>query len=200
MLNFLKHGRMAGAVLGAAIVCRSRFRNRTALRACRPQKGTSNGLCGTGGGGHPGRDRGEITVTVYPASQLGGVAEMVDGVRMGSISMAIMISLPSHDWCLRSPSSTRLSSTATAPMRSLRRTRSRAPPSRRSTKAHRTGRADHRRIYRGDRHISSKLPGKDAGGPCRQAFPSGPARLWVSMVKGFGAIPTPVEVAELRPR
>ena len=29
----------------------------------------------------------EVTVTVYPASQLGGVAEMVDGVRMGSIQM-----------------------------------------------------------------------------------------------------------------
>ena len=28
-----------------------------------------------------------VTVTVYPASQLGGVAEMVDGVKMGSIQM-----------------------------------------------------------------------------------------------------------------
>jgi TRAP-type C4-dicarboxylate transport system substrate-binding protein len=31
---------------------------------------------------------GRVTVQVFPASQLGGVAEMVDGVRMGSISMA----------------------------------------------------------------------------------------------------------------
>ena len=30
---------------------------------------------------------GDIKVQVFPASQLGGVAEMVDGVRLGSISM-----------------------------------------------------------------------------------------------------------------
>ncbi|HWT31554.1 MAG TPA: TRAP transporter substrate-binding protein DctP, partial [Propylenella sp.] len=30
---------------------------------------------------------GRVTVQVFPASQLGGVAELVDGVRMGSISM-----------------------------------------------------------------------------------------------------------------
>ena len=30
---------------------------------------------------------GDVTVKVFPASQLGGVAEMVDGVRLGSISM-----------------------------------------------------------------------------------------------------------------
>ena len=30
---------------------------------------------------------GEVTLKVFPASQLGGVSEMVDGVKMGSISM-----------------------------------------------------------------------------------------------------------------
>ena len=53
------------------------------------------------------------------------------------------------------------------------------------------------RIYRGDRHISSNFPVKSPADLAGKPFRAVPLELWVSMVKGFGAIPTPVEVAEL---
>jgi TRAP-type C4-dicarboxylate transport system substrate-binding protein len=53
------------------------------------------------------------------------------------------------------------------------------------------------RIYRGARHISSKFPVKTPADLSGKPFRAVPLELWVSMVKGFGAIPTPVEVAEL---
>ena len=53
------------------------------------------------------------------------------------------------------------------------------------------------RIYRGDRHITSNFPVKTPDDLAGKPFRAVPLELWVSMVKGFGAIPTPVEVAEL---
>lgn len=53
------------------------------------------------------------------------------------------------------------------------------------------------RIYRGDRQISSNFPVKSPADLAGKPFRAVPLELWVSMVKGFGAIPTPVEVAEL---
>ncbi|WKL24994.1 TRAP transporter substrate-binding protein DctP (plasmid) [Sinorhizobium meliloti] len=53
------------------------------------------------------------------------------------------------------------------------------------------------RIYRGDRHISSNFPVRTPADLAGKPFRAVPLELWVSMVKGFGAIPTPVEVAEL---
>ena len=140
----------------------------------------------------------EVTVTVYPASQLGGVAEMVDGVRMGSISMG------HHDFA----SLARLVpevAVFNAPfiyrdgVHALAATDPDASPALQAIneKLVAQGVRIIGRIYRGDRHISSNFPVKTPEDLAGKPFRAVPLELWVSMVKGFGAIPTPVEVAEL---
>lgn len=140
----------------------------------------------------------EVTVTVYPASQLGGVAEMVDGVRMGSIQMghhdfASLARLVPEVAVFNAPFIYRDGAHA------LAATDPETSPALQAIneKLVEQGVRIIGRIYRGDRHISSnfevKAPEDLAGKPFRAV----PLELWVSMVKGFGAIPTPVEVAEL---
>ena len=141
---------------------------------------------------------GEVTVTVYPASQLGGVAEMVDGVRMGSIQMG------HHDFA----SLARLVpevAVFNAPFiyqdgeHALKATDPATSPALQAIneKLVAQGVRIIGRIYRGDRQISSNFPVKSPADLAGKPFRAVPLELWVSMVKGFGAIPTPVEVAEL---
>lgn len=142
--------------------------------------------------------KGEVTITVYPASQLGGVAEMVDGVRMGSISMghhdfASLARLVPEVAVFNAPFIYRdgahaLAATDPASSPALQAVNEKLV-------AH--GVRIIGRIYRGDRHISSKFPVKTPADLTGKPFRAVPLELWVSMVKGFGAIPTPVEVAEL---
>lgn len=141
---------------------------------------------------------GEVTVTVYPASQLGGVAEMVDGVRMGSISMghhdfASLAKLVPEVAVFNAPFIYRDGAHA------LAATDPDASPALQAIneKLVAQGVRIIGRIYRGDRHISSNFPVKTPADLAGKPFRAVPLELWVSMVKGFGAIPTPVEVAEL---
>ncbi|HEV7433422.1 MAG TPA: TRAP transporter substrate-binding protein [Pseudorhizobium sp.] len=140
----------------------------------------------------------EVTVTVYPASQLGGVAEMVDGVRMGSISMghhdfASLAKLVPEVAVFNAPFIYRDGGHA------LAATDPDASPALQAIneKLVAQGVRIIGRIYRGDRHISSNFPVKTPADLAGKPFRAVPLELWVSMVKGFGAIPTPVEVAEL---
>ncbi|MFN7104359.1 MAG: TRAP transporter substrate-binding protein [Pseudorhizobium sp.] len=140
----------------------------------------------------------EVTVTVYPASQLGGVAEMVDGVRMGSISLghhdfASLAKLVPEVAVFNAPFIYRdgphaLAATDPASSPALQQV---------NEKLIAQGVRIIGRIYRGDRHISSNFPVKTPADLAGKPFRAVPLELWVSMVKGFGAIPTPVEVAEL---
>jgi tripartite ATP-independent transporter DctP family solute receptor len=142
--------------------------------------------------------KGEVTITVYPASQLGGVAEMVDGVRMGSISMghhdfASLARLVPEVAVFNAPFIYRdgahaLAATDPASSPALQAV---------NEKLVAQGVRIIGRIYRGDRHISSNFPVKTPADLAGKPFRAVPLELWVSMVKGFGAIPTPVEVAEL---
>jgi len=140
----------------------------------------------------------EVTLTVYPASQLGGVAEMVDGIKMGSISMG------HHDFA----SLARLVpevAVFNAPFiyrdgeHALKATDPATSPALQAIneKLIAQGVRIIGRIYRGDRQISSNFPVKSPADLVGKPFRAVPLELWVSMVKGFGAIPTPVEVAEL---
>jgi tripartite ATP-independent transporter DctP family solute receptor len=141
---------------------------------------------------------GEITVTVYPASQLGGVAEMVDGVKMGSVSMghhdfASLARLVPEVAVFNAPFIYRdgahaLAATDPATSPALQEI---------NEKLVAQGVRIIGRIYRGDRHITSNFPVKTPADLEGKPFRAVPLELWVSMVKGFGAIPTPVEVAEL---
>ncbi len=141
---------------------------------------------------------GEVTVTVYPSSQLGGVAEMVDGVRMGSISMghhdfASLARLVPEVAVFNAPFIYRDGAHA------LAATDPDTSPALQAIneKLVAQGIRIVGRIYRGDRHISSNFAVKTPQDLAGKPFRAVPLELWVSMVKGFGAIPTPVEVAEL---
>lgn len=141
---------------------------------------------------------GDVTVTVYPASQLGGVAEMVDGIRMGSISIghhdfASLARLVPEVAVFNAPFIYRDGAHA------LAATDPNTSPALQAIneKLVAQGVRIIGRIYRGDRHISSNFPVKTPADLAGKPFRAVPLELWVSMVKGFGAIPTPVEVAEL---
>ncbi|MGQ9369077.1 TRAP transporter substrate-binding protein [Azospirillum sp. ST 5-10] len=141
---------------------------------------------------------GRVTLKVYPASQLGGVAEMVDGIRMGSISMG------HHDFASLARIVPEVA-VFNAPFiyrdaeHALRATDPDTPVvtaiNERLVKE--GGVRIIGRIYRGARHISAKFAVKSPADLANKPFRAVPLELWVSMVKGFGAIPTPVEVAEL---
>ncbi len=149
--------------------------------------------------GIAGATNGEVTVQVYPASQLGGVAEMVDGVRMGSISMG------HHDFA----SLARIVpdvAVFNAPFiyrdgaHALAATDPASSPALQAINEKLVAEGGVRiigRIYRGARHISSNFEVKSPADLKDKPFRAVPLDLWVSMVKGFGATPTPVEVSEL---
>ncbi|WP_280542399.1 TRAP transporter substrate-binding protein [Chromohalobacter sp. 11-W] len=141
---------------------------------------------------------GNISVQVFPASQLGGVAEMVDGVRMGSIGMG------HHDFA----SLARIVPEAAvfnAPYvyrdaeHALHATAPESPAVQKINQQliEEGGVRIIGRIYRGKRHISSNFAVKSPEDLDNKPFRAVPLDLWVSMVKGFGATPTPVAVSEL---
>jgi tripartite ATP-independent transporter DctP family solute receptor len=142
---------------------------------------------------------GRVTVQVFPASQLGGVAEMVDGVRMGSISMG------HHDFASLARIVPEVA-VFNAPFvyrdgaHALAATDPASSPALQAINERLVAEGGVRiigRIYRGARHISSNFPVKTPADLSGKPFRAVPLELWVSMVKGFGAIPTPVEVSEL---
>jgi tripartite ATP-independent transporter DctP family solute receptor len=141
----------------------------------------------------------EVTIQVFPASQLGGVAEMVDGIRMGSIQLG------HHDFASLGRIVPEVA-VFNAPFiyrdgaHALAATDPATSPALQAINEKLVAAGGVRiigRIYRGDRHISSNFPVKSPSDLQGKPFRAVPLELWVSMVKGFGAIPTPVEVAEL---
>jgi tripartite ATP-independent transporter DctP family solute receptor len=142
---------------------------------------------------------GALTIQVFPASQLGGVAEMVDGVRMGTIAMghhdfASLARIVPEVAVFNAPFIYRDAAHA------LAATDPATSPALKAINEKLVAAGGVRiigRIYRGARHISSNFPVKSPADLAGKPFRAVPLDLWVSMVKGFGATPTPVEVAEL---
>lgn len=141
---------------------------------------------------------GALEIQVFPASQLGGVAEMVDGVRMGSISMghhdfASLARIVPEAAVFNAPYIYRDAEhalTATDPQ----------TPAVQQINEQLIAEGGIRivgRIYRGARHISSNFPVMSPADLTDKPFRAVPLDLWISMVTGFGATPTPVAVAEL---
>lgn len=142
---------------------------------------------------------GRVTVQVFPASQLGGVAELVDGVRIGSIQMG------HHDFASLARIAPEVA-VFNAPFiyrdgaHALRATDPRTSPALQEINEKLVKDGGVRiigRLYRGARHISSNYEVKSPADMAGKAFRAVPLDLWVSMIKGFGATPTPVEVSEL---
>jgi tripartite ATP-independent transporter DctP family solute receptor len=142
---------------------------------------------------------GRVTVTVFPNSQLGGVQEMIDGVKSGSISMghhefASLDRVAKDIAVFNAPFAYRdaahaLAATDPASSELLQEF---------NTKLVAGGNMRIvGRLYRGARQMTAKMPVKSPADLEGKRFRGVPVQLWTTMVRGFGAIPTSVEVSEL---
>lgn len=145
------------------------------------------------------RTNGRIELQVFPNSQLGGVGELVDGVKSGAISMG------HHDFASLGKI---LSSTAVfnTPFmyrdaaHSLRATDARTSPALKEINQQLVEKGNMRIVasfFQGTRELTSKekvLSPKDMQG---KKYRGVPIKLWSSMITGMGAVATPVEVSEL---
>lgn len=145
------------------------------------------------------RTNGRIEIQVFPNSQLGGVAEMVDGVRSGAIAMG------HHDFGSlgRIVSNTAVFNTPFMyrdAAHSLRATDPNLSPALREINQELVQKGNMRivgALFQGTRQLTSKekvLSPKDMQG---KKYRGVPIKLWSSMLTGMGAVATPVEVSEL---
>ena len=145
------------------------------------------------------RTKGQVEIQVFPNSQLGGVNEMVDGVRSGAISMG------HHDF----GSLARIVPTVAVfntpfmyrdAEHSMRGTDPRLSPALREINEQLVQKGSLRivgSLFQGTRQLTSKekvLSVKDMQG---KKYRGVPIKLWSSMLTGMGAVATPVEVSEL---
>ena len=142
---------------------------------------------------------GRVTVTVFPNSQLGGVQEMIDGVKSGSISMghhefASLDRLAKDIAVFNAPFVYRdgvhaLKATDPATSELLQEFNKKLIA---GGNMRIVG-----RLYRGARQMTAKMAVYSPADLQGKRFRGVPIQLWTTMVRGFGAIPTPVEVSEL---
>ena len=142
---------------------------------------------------------GRVTVTVFPNSQLGGVQELIDGVKSGSIAMghhefASLDRVAKDIAVFNAPFVYRDAAHAVA-----------ATDPRKSEILEEFNKkllagGNMRivgRLYRGARQMTAKQAVYSPADLKGKKFRGVPIQLWTTMVRGFGAIPTPVEVSEL---
>jgi tripartite ATP-independent transporter DctP family solute receptor len=145
------------------------------------------------------RTSGRVEIQVFANSQLGGVAEMVDGVRSGAIAMG------HHDFASlgRIVPSTAVFNTPFVyrdAEHSMRATDPRTSVALQLINADLVARGNMRIVgnaFQGARQLTSKekvLSPKDMQG---KKYRGVPVKLWSSMITGMGATATPVEVSEL---
>lgn len=142
---------------------------------------------------------GKTDFRVFGNSQLGGVSEMVDGVQSGAIQMA------HHEFASLTKFVPELG-VFNAPYvyrngrHALAATDPEASPVVQEMNERLVQTSGLRivgRMYRGPRHITARFPVRRPEDLQNRPFRAVPIDLWVSMVRGFGAVPTPVEVSEL---
>lgn len=145
------------------------------------------------------RTAGRVEIQVFANSQLGGVGEMVDGVKSGAIAMG------HHDFASLGKI---LPNTAVfnAPFayrdadHAMRATDARSSPALQEINKQLVAAGGMRivgHLFQGTRHLTSKekvLSPKDMAG---KKYRGVPVKLWSTMLTGMGAVATPVEVSEL---
>ena len=145
------------------------------------------------------RTAGRIEIQVFPNSQLGGVGEMVDGIKAGAIAMG------HHDFVSlgKIVPATAVFNTPFVyrdPEHSLRATDSRSSKALQEINKQLVDKGGMRIVgsfFQGTRQLTSKekvLSPKDMAG---KKYRGVPVKLWSSMLTGMGAVATPVEVSEL---
>jgi tripartite ATP-independent transporter DctP family solute receptor len=145
------------------------------------------------------RTNGRVEIQVFPNSQLGGVGELVDGVKSGAISMG------HHDFASlgKIVSSTAVFNTPFVyrdAAHAMRATDPRQSPALQKINQELIEKGNMRivaSLFQGTRELTSKekvLSPKDMQG---KKYRGVPIKLWSSMLTGMGAVATPVEVSEL---
>jgi tripartite ATP-independent transporter DctP family solute receptor len=145
------------------------------------------------------RTEGRVKVQVFPNSQLGGAQETVDGVRSGAIPLA------HHEFASLSRLMPEIAAFA-APFIYRDGTHAMAATDPAKSEVMRemsdklVKQANIRiigRLYRGARQMTAKMAVYSPADLKDKRFRGVPLQLWTTMIKGMGAVPTPVEVAEL---
>ncbi|MCZ8374073.1 MAG: TRAP transporter substrate-binding protein [Beijerinckiaceae bacterium] len=145
------------------------------------------------------RTQGRVEIQVFANSQLGGVAEMVDGVKSGAIAMG------HHDFASlgRILPTTAVFNTPFVyrdAEHSLRATDSRSSPALQAINKELVEKGGMRIVgsfFQGTRHLTSKEKVLSPADMKGKKYRGVPVKLWSSMLTGMGAIATPVEVSEL---
>lgn len=142
---------------------------------------------------------GRVNLQVFPNSQLGGVQEMIDGVKSGSIAMG------HHEFASLDRVAKDIA-VFSAPF--LYRDGAHALAATDPAKSDLLEEFNKKliaggnmriigRLYRGARQMSAKQAVYSPADLQGKRFRGVPVQLWTTMVRGMGGIPTPVEVAEL---
>ncbi len=147
------------------------------------------------------RSNGRIDIRVFPGSQLGNLSEMLDGVRVGSIHMAHHdfssldrfekdVAVFNAPFAYRDADhSMRATSPATSPVLTAINGKLVANGGVRIVG----------NFYRGARQLTARYPVYSPADMAGKKFRGVPIALWNTMLKGMGAIPTPVEISEIMP-
>ena len=141
---------------------------------------------------------GRVAVTVFPNSQMGGVQELIDGVKSGSLSMGhhqysslarLVKNIAVFDgpFVYRDGDHAML---AASPGSSVLEDFNQKLIKEGNMRVIGT-------LFRGARQMTCKFPVYGPEDLAGKPFRGVPIPLWTTMVKGMGAIPTPVEVSEL---
>src|SRR5215218_3005181 len=145
------------------------------------------------------RTNGRVEIQVFPNSQLGGVGEMVDGIKAGSIAMGHhdfaslgkilpIVAVFNTPFVYRDAEHAMVATDprTSAPLQDINK-----------QLVEKGGMRIIGSSYQGARHLTSKekvLSPKDMQG---KKYRGVPIKLWSSMLTGMGAVATPVEVSEL---
>ncbi len=142
---------------------------------------------------------GRVQIRIYPNSQLGNISELVDGVKYGFIGMS------HHDFASLSKFHGDLS-VFNAPYifrdvnHALKATNPRSSPilAQMNTELiEKTGIRILGSFYRGTRQLTTNSPVYNVDDLKGKKIRGVPFPVWMSMIHGMGAIPTPVEFSEL---
>ena len=145
------------------------------------------------------RTAGRVEIQVFANSQLGGVGEMVDGIKSGAIAMG------HHDFgslgkVLPNTAVFNTPFVYRDAAHSMRATDARISPALQEINKQLVEKGGMRivgSLFQGTRELTSKekvLSPKDMAG---KKYRGVPIKLWSSMLTGMGAVATPVEVSEL---
>lgn len=146
----------------------------------------------------PGWTGGRVTVIVFPNSQMGGVQELIDGVKSGSLSMGhhqysslsrLVKNIAVFDgpFVYRDGDHAMSAASPGSPVLEEFNQQLIKAGSMRIIGT----------LFRGARQMTCKFPVYGPEDLAGKPFRGVPIPLWTTMIKGMGAIPTPVEVSEL---